>query len=113
MKLLVPLIGLGNAQWLTNYAPGHAGMIHLFEWHWDEIAHECEVSMTSIARKPREFRRFWVRENGVVFKYHLQTRIALSMIGHGGSDINQSVTSSKLGKSSKNQISLDFSVEFD
>ena len=43
MKLLTSLLGLSQAQWLTNYAPGHAGMIHLFEWHWAEIAAECEA----------------------------------------------------------------------
>lgn len=25
-----------------NYAAGHSGIIHLFEWHWDTIADECE-----------------------------------------------------------------------
>ena len=97
MKLLAPLIGVSKAQWLTNYAPGHAGMIHLFEWHWAEIAHECEVSDFSDNKKLREFRRFWVRENGVAFKSHHQTKTELSMIGHGGSDINQSATSLKPG----------------
>ena len=43
MKLLTSLLGLTQAQWLTNYAPGHAGMIHLFEWHWSQIAAECEA----------------------------------------------------------------------
>ena len=38
------LLGLSavNAQWATNYQSGHAGMVHLFEWHWGWIADECE-----------------------------------------------------------------------
>merc|ERR1712227_214053 len=42
MKLLASILGLAAAQWETNYAPGHGGMIHLFEWHWGTIAGECE-----------------------------------------------------------------------
>merc|ERR1712130_200009 len=42
MKLLTSLLGLAAAQWDPNYAPGHGGMIHLFEWHWGTIAGECE-----------------------------------------------------------------------
>lgn len=25
-----------------HYAPGHDGMVHLFEWKWSDIAMECE-----------------------------------------------------------------------
>jgi len=43
MKVLPFLcMGLGQAQWDNNYKTGHAGMVHLFEWHWDWIADECE-----------------------------------------------------------------------
>merc|ERR1712130_805688 len=42
MKLLTSLLGLAAAQWDPNYAPGHGGMIHLFEWHWGTIAGEGE-----------------------------------------------------------------------
>lgn len=30
------------AQKDTHYAPGHDGMVHLFEWKWNDIAAECE-----------------------------------------------------------------------
>ena len=45
MKLVMFLafIGAVYGQWDTNYEPGHAGMVHLFEWHWDTIAEECET----------------------------------------------------------------------
>ena len=45
MKLAVSvLLGLStvDAQWDTNYKSGHAGMVHLFEWHWGWVADECE-----------------------------------------------------------------------
>ena len=42
MKLGLTLFGLGAAQWEAAYAPGHSGMVHLFEWGWDSIAEECE-----------------------------------------------------------------------
>ncbi len=43
MKVLPFLsVGLSQAQWANNYQEGHAGMIHLFEWHWSTIAEECE-----------------------------------------------------------------------
>ncbi|XP_078052959.1 alpha-amylase [Augochlora pura] len=28
---------------IPNYAPGHDGMVHLFEWKWKDIATECET----------------------------------------------------------------------
>lgn len=31
-----------NAQTDPNFEPGHWGIVHLFEWHWDTIADECE-----------------------------------------------------------------------
>lgn len=43
MKLFSSLVGLAAAQWDPNYHPGHGGMVHLFEWHWDWIANECEA----------------------------------------------------------------------
>ena len=45
MRLIVFMVLITTVcgQWETNYAPGHAGMVHLFEWHWDTIAEECEI----------------------------------------------------------------------
>jgi alpha-amylase len=48
MKLHIPtltaFLAARNAQAQTNpnFAPGHWGIVHLFEWHWDTIADECE-----------------------------------------------------------------------
>ena len=42
MKLGLTLFGLGAAQWEAAYAPGHGGMVHLFEWSHAAIAEECE-----------------------------------------------------------------------
>nr|BAB32546.1 alpha-amylase [Drosophila melanogaster] len=36
------LLAVANAQFDTNYASGRSGMVHLFEWKWDDIAAECE-----------------------------------------------------------------------
>ncbi|KPU77312.1 uncharacterized protein Dana_GF27675 [Drosophila ananassae] len=36
------LLAVANAQFNTNYASGRSGMVHLFEWKWDDIASECE-----------------------------------------------------------------------
>lgn len=36
------LLAVANAQFNTNYAAGRSGMVHLFEWKWDDIAAECE-----------------------------------------------------------------------
>jgi len=33
---------LAADQWSPAYQAGHDGMVHLFEWHWDTIAEECE-----------------------------------------------------------------------
>ena len=41
--VFMTLITIVCGQWETNYAPGHAGMVQLFEWHWDTIAEECET----------------------------------------------------------------------
>lgn len=30
------------AQWNPNYVLGRTGMVHLFEWKWEDIANECE-----------------------------------------------------------------------
>ena len=45
MRLIVFLafVGLALGQWDTNFASGRAGIVHLFEWHWDTIAEECET----------------------------------------------------------------------
>ena len=40
--LLFILLGVAHSQWDTNFQPGRAGIVHLFEWHWDTIADECE-----------------------------------------------------------------------
>ena len=42
MKLGLTLFGLSAAQWEAAYAPGHGGMVHLFEWSHAAIAEECE-----------------------------------------------------------------------
>ena len=46
MRLLLPSLAISakllNAQLDPNYASGHTGIVHLFEWHWDTIADECE-----------------------------------------------------------------------
>lgn len=36
------LLALAHAQFATNYQSGRNGMVHLFEWKWDDIAAECE-----------------------------------------------------------------------
>lgn len=46
MWLIVALLGLlgsCSAQWDANFVAGRAGIVHLFEWHWDTIADECET----------------------------------------------------------------------
>lgn len=30
------------AQFNPYFEPGHHGIVHLFEWRWDDIAAECE-----------------------------------------------------------------------
>lgn len=45
MKLLVALLGLvvaSNAQFNPNFWGGRSGIVHLFEWKWNDIARECE-----------------------------------------------------------------------
>ena len=32
-----------SGQYSPHFAPGHSGIIHLFEWHWNTIANECET----------------------------------------------------------------------
>lgn len=39
---LLALVAVGQAQFSTNYVAGRNGMVHLFEWKWDDIAAECE-----------------------------------------------------------------------
>jgi alpha-amylase len=31
-----------NAQWNPNVVPGRSGIVHLFEWKFNDIAAECE-----------------------------------------------------------------------
>ncbi|XP_030387673.1 alpha-amylase A [Scaptodrosophila lebanonensis] len=38
----IAFLALANAQFATNYVAGRNGMVHLFEWKWDDIAAECE-----------------------------------------------------------------------
>ena len=42
VSTLLPCLPSILAQFDPNYAPGHGGIVHLFEWHWDSIAAECE-----------------------------------------------------------------------
>ena len=37
------LFQISSAQYDPNYAKGHSGIIHLFEWDWPTIADECEI----------------------------------------------------------------------
>lgn len=39
---LLALVAATNAQFDPNYVSGRNGMVHLFEWKWDDIAAECE-----------------------------------------------------------------------
>jgi len=40
---LLTFVGSAFAQWDPHFVPGHAGIVHLFEWHWGTIADECET----------------------------------------------------------------------
>uniref|UniRef100_A0A3B4DIZ1 Alpha-amylase n=1 Tax=Pygocentrus nattereri TaxID=42514 RepID=A0A3B4DIZ1_PYGNA len=44
MKLLVlaTLLGLSSAQFDPHMKDGRTSLVHLFEWHWADIAEECE-----------------------------------------------------------------------
>ena len=44
LRSLAPICAVATAadQWTPAYKEGHDGMVHLFEWHWDTIAAECE-----------------------------------------------------------------------
>lgn len=39
---LVFLVGCARAQFDTNQWPDRSGIVHLFEWPWNDIANECE-----------------------------------------------------------------------
>uniref|UniRef100_F6ZTX2 alpha-amylase n=1 Tax=Ciona intestinalis TaxID=7719 RepID=F6ZTX2_CIOIN len=41
--LIFSLVAAASAQWDPNFVSGRAGIVHLFEWHWDTIADECET----------------------------------------------------------------------
>ncbi|XP_076812739.1 alpha-amylase B-like [Clavelina lepadiformis] len=41
--ILLTLVGTALAQWDPYFESGRAGIVHLFEWHWDTIADECET----------------------------------------------------------------------
>lgn len=46
MKLIfifTTLVACASAQWDANFANDRFGIVHLFEWHWDTIADECET----------------------------------------------------------------------
>ncbi|XP_070505307.1 alpha-amylase A-like [Chironomus tepperi] len=46
MKLFVILLSAlvaVNAQWNPHWWSGRSGMVHLFEWKWNDIANECET----------------------------------------------------------------------
>nr|CAA53821.1 alpha amylase [Drosophila pseudoobscura] len=38
----IAFLAIASAQFNTNYVGGRSGMVHLFEWKWDDIAAECE-----------------------------------------------------------------------
>ncbi|KAH8372746.1 hypothetical protein KR009_004293, partial [Drosophila setifemur] len=40
--LCLAILAVASAQFNTQYAAGRSGMVHLFEWKWDDIAAECE-----------------------------------------------------------------------
>nr|O97396.1 RecName: Full=Alpha-amylase; AltName: Full=1,4-alpha-D-glucan glucanohydrolase; Flags: Precursor [Phaedon cochleariae]CAA76926.1 alpha-amylase [Phaedon cochleariae] len=40
--ILCSLAALSLGQKNNNFAPGRNTIVHLFEWHWDDIANECE-----------------------------------------------------------------------
>jgi hypothetical protein len=40
---LLALFVCVHAQWDPNVVPGHSGIVHLFEWKWQDIANECET----------------------------------------------------------------------
>ncbi|ALC40426.1 Amy-d [Drosophila busckii] len=42
LSVLATLLALASAQFSPNYKDGRNGMVHLFEWKWDDIAAECE-----------------------------------------------------------------------
>ncbi|XP_076811464.1 alpha-amylase A-like [Clavelina lepadiformis] len=81
--ILLTLLGTTMAQWDPNFAPGRAGIVHLFEWHWDTIADECETFLgpnrfAGVQISPPnenrivEGRPWWERYQPV--SYMLQTR---------------------------------------
>lgn len=41
--LTIFLIASAFGQWDPNFADDRYGIVHLFEWHWDTIADECET----------------------------------------------------------------------
>lgn len=38
----VAFVAFVSSQKDNNFAPGRNTIVHLFEWHWDNIAQECE-----------------------------------------------------------------------
>lgn len=42
LVLLIGFIGLVLAQKDNHFSSGRNTIVHLFEWHWDNIAQECE-----------------------------------------------------------------------
>ena len=42
LHIVSPFLPVIFSQTNPNFQPGHWGIVHLFEWHWDTIADECE-----------------------------------------------------------------------
>jgi hypothetical protein len=107
-SLLVLAIATGvQGQWATNFAPGRNGIVHLFEWKWLDIAAECERWLA-----PKGFAGVQVKLSTLlrlkkllvifsIFRYHLPTRMLLSLVAHGGNGINQCPTNSSPGQEMK------------
>ncbi|KAG5676206.1 hypothetical protein PVAND_006055 [Polypedilum vanderplanki] len=86
MKLLVVILSIFvavNAQWDTHWWSGRSGIVHLFEWKWNDIANECETFLApngyaGVQTSPPSEnlvignRPWWERYQPV--SYHLNTR---------------------------------------
>lgn len=42
LLLLLGFVTLISCQKDNHFSPGRNTIVHLFEWHWDKIAQECE-----------------------------------------------------------------------
>ncbi|XP_011639361.1 alpha-amylase-like isoform X2 [Pogonomyrmex barbatus] len=72
------------AQKDPHYAPGHDGMVHLFEWKWNDIADECErflspmgfggVQVSPIQENVAIGNRpWWERYQPISYKWHTRS----------------------------------------